>query len=166
MNDFAVQDVRRRSSSPLLVPTIGFDVGLRKYLRYGGDPRTLNETIFVSLANLSNTPAFYTSLVLGLDTRLPVIHAESLISVGSSMDKDGKSFAWYRRHYAVPNDMPIFKENVYGLPDCTLTVTFPQANSIYQYDFRILLQTPGFSTKRDWIIHKMGQHAEIEPEQE
>ena len=29
---------------------------------------------------------------------------------------------------------------------------------------RILIQTPGFSTKRDWIIHKLGQQVEIEPD--
>jgi hypothetical protein len=62
--------------------------------------------------------------------------------------------------------MPIFKEDVHGLPDCSLSFNFPQPNSIFQYDVRILLQTPGFSTKRDWIIHKFAQQVEIEPDRE
>jgi hypothetical protein len=166
MNDFAVQDVRRRSSSPLLNPLISFDTGAKKFLRYSSNPSSEAATLLVSIENLSTTPALYTSLVLGIDTRLPVHHADSLTGLGQSIDKDGKAFAWYRRHFAVPNDMPIFKEDVYGLPDCSLSFNFPQLNSIFQYDVRILLQTPGFSTKRDWIIHKFAQQVEIEPDRE
>ncbi len=165
MNDFAVQDVKRRSTSPLLNPTISFDTGAKKILRYSDDPTASESvTLYVSIENLSTTPALYTSLVLGMDVRFPIFHAERLSSLGQSTDKDGKPFAWYRRHFAVPNDMPIFKEDIYGLPDCYLSFNFPPRNTIFQYDVRILIQTPGFSTKRDWIIHKLGQHVEIEPD--
>jgi hypothetical protein len=149
----------------LLVPNIAFDTGQKKHLRYGSS-ETENATIFIAIENISSTPALYTSLVLGIDPRLPVLHAEKLNGLGEAPDKDGRLLSWYRRKFAVPHDMPIFKEDVFGLPDCSLSVTFPRANTIFQYDVRILLQTPGFSTKRGWIIHKLGPQVEIESDPE
>jgi Putative DNA-binding domain len=164
MNDFAVQDVRRRSTSPLLNATIAFDTGLKKFLRYASDPTSESGTLYVSIENLSTTPALYTSLVLGVDVSMQISHVERLTSMGQATDRDGKPFAWYRRHFAVPTDMPIFKEDVYGRPDCSLSFNFPPRNAIMQYDVRIYVQTPGFAQKRDWIIHKFGQQVEIEPD--
>ena len=163
MNDFAVRDVRGRAMSPVLSANLAFDTGRKKHLRYD-DERAESISLFISIDNLSPTPALYTSLLVGVDASSKVIHVDQLQSMGQRRDADGKTFRWYQRQFAVPNDMPIFKEAIYGVPNGTIHFILPEKNAIVQYDIRVTVETPGFSKRWDWIMHKFGPLIEMEPD--
>ena len=164
MHDYEIRDVARRSSSPVLEVKLQFETGRKITVQQDAgkerpDPISLQFTI----TNSSTPPALYTSLVIGLDTRLGVLHASNLQSLGQWLDGD-KHLGWYRRELAVPKEMPIFREGGYGQDDATLSIFLGHIRSIFQFDVRVIVQTPGFYKKSDWIIHQIAQNVELEPD--
>lgn len=161
MQDYEIRDIMRRSTAPVLRVELGLSGGKRRALPMVPNQDVSNPfPLFISVSNLSTTPALYSRLTLGIDPNLFIQDNTNLSAIGKYTDADGLSFGWYRRNFAVPNDLPIFKEHSIGGPDATFSLSV-RITSFAEYTIRTIIETPGFSSTEDWILQQLAGGLEL-----
>jgi hypothetical protein len=167
MEDYEIREAMHRSFIPRLRVSIALSHGRRGALTYRANEEISEPfTVYFSIENEAETPALYTLFTIGLDDKLVMRSYGALTAVAHAADTDKKRFVWYQRRYAVPTDLPIFKEASYTVPDAVVQVC-GLATDFAQYSVRTRIQTPGFSLTQNWIIQQVGFSLEIladEPE--
>lgn len=161
MQDFEIRDVMRRSTTPVLKVELALSGGKTGALPIMPHQDSSNPfPLYVSVSNLSATPALYSKLTIGIDPKLFFQSATHLNAAGKYSDRDGLSLSWYHRSFAVPNDLPIFKEHSIGSPDAAFSLAV-RIEAFAQYAIRTIIETPGFSSTEDWILQQMAGKLEL-----
>jgi len=161
MQDYEIKDVMRRSTTPHLRVGLAFRSGLKTKMSLQPNQEVSEPfSVLVSVENLSSTPALYSMLTIGLDSRLIYRDASKVLALGRYRDKDGIELSWYRRNFAVPTDLPIFKETSIALPDATFTLSIP-VQPMSELTIRTVVETPGYSASEDWTLLQLAGTLEL-----
>lgn len=161
MEDYEIRDVMRRSTTAILNVEVALAGGRKQAITLQPN-QEMSEAfqILLSVSNLSSAPALYAVLTIGLDPQLAVAGTSNVEAVGRFADKDGTRLHWYQRRFAVPKDIPIFKECSIGLPDASFGVRVAPA-TFRQYTIRTIIETPGFAANSDWTLQQMTGSLEV-----
>jgi hypothetical protein len=152
MNDSEVRDTMRRATTPELFVKLQLANGRPQVVEFApGQEISKPVTLQVLVGNRSPQPAFYTVILIGLDSDLALRTLPDFGQTPSPANQPDPPKNWITRKLSSPPMQPIFQET----EPVSLSLSFGvHSSQIGSTLFRLttMVQTPGFSATEHWSM--------------
>lgn len=162
MEDYEIRDVGRRASVP--EPFVTFSLPSTLLEQFHNSDTSKPIAIGCRIGNRSREPAYYTVVTIGIDAQLELVSVGTLEPTGIQTEDDGHTLAFVRAQVGIPESFPIFREASFPLIKAgTFSVAFNLRLHKDESLIRCYVRTPGFSSKEDWILKRVGASVRLIP---